>query len=89
MRKRHSVRDFAPDTVPEAVIRAVIATAAYSAPWGPKPQPWHFAAIADPAMKARIRAAAEEEERAFYNSSTPTNGWQRWNRSAPAPPNPT
>ncbi len=70
MRKRHSVRDFAPDTVPEAVIRAVIATAA-SAPSGAKRQPWHFAAIADPAMKARIRAAAEEEERAFYNGGAP------------------
>ncbi len=65
MRKRHSVRDFAPDPVPEAVIAACIA-AAGSAPSGANHQPWHFAAISDPAMKARIRAAAEDEERAFY-----------------------
>lgn len=65
LRRRHSVRDFAPDPVPAAVIEAVIAAAA-SAPSGANHQPWHFAAIADPAMKARIRAAAEAEERAFY-----------------------
>jgi iodotyrosine deiodinase len=65
MAKRHSVRHFAPDPVPEGVIAACIA-AAGSAPSGANHQPWHFAAIADPAMKAQIRAAAEEEERAFY-----------------------
>jgi iodotyrosine deiodinase len=59
------VRHFAPDPVPEGVIAACIA-AAGSAPSGANHQPWHFAAIADPAMKAQIRAAAEEEERAFY-----------------------
>jgi nitroreductase len=51
--------------VPEAVIAACIA-AAGSAPSGANHQPRHFAAIADPGMKARIRQAAEEEERAFY-----------------------
>lgn len=66
MARRHSVRDFAPDPVPEAVIAACIATAG-GAPSGANHQPWHFAAIADPAMKAQIRAAAEEEERAFYS----------------------
>ncbi len=66
MRRRHSVRDFAPDPVAEAVIAACIATAG-SAPSGANHQPWHFAAICNPAMKARIREAAEEEERAFYS----------------------
>ena len=65
MARRHSVRAFAPDPVPRAVIEAVIATAA-GAPSGANQQPWHFAAIADASMKARIRAAAEQEERAFY-----------------------
>lgn len=65
MARRHSVRVFAPDPVPRGVIEAIIATAA-GAPSGANHQPWHFAAIADPAMKARIRAAAEDEERAFY-----------------------
>ena len=65
MRKRHSVRQFSDRLVPEAVISACIQAAA-SAPSGANHQPWHFAAIANPAMKARIRDAAEEEERACY-----------------------
>ena len=65
MRKRHSVRDYSGQPVPEAVITACIA-AAGTAPSGANRQPWHFVAISDPAMKARIRAAAEEEEAAFY-----------------------
>ena len=62
---RRSVRHFAPDPVPRAVIEACIA-AAGSAPSGANQQPWHFVAIADAAMKARVRAAAEAEEEAFY-----------------------
>ncbi|MDP3958684.1 MAG: nitroreductase family protein [Pseudorhodobacter sp.] len=65
MRKRHSVRDYSGQPVPEAVITACIA-AAGTAPSGANRQPWHFVAISDPAMKARIRAAAEAEEAAFY-----------------------
>jgi iodotyrosine deiodinase len=65
MRKRHSVRDYSTRPVPEAVIRACIA-AAGTAPSGANHQPWHFVAISDPAMKARIRDGAEEEERTFY-----------------------
>ncbi len=66
LRKRHSVRDFSAQEVSEAVITACIQAAA-TAPSGANHQPWHFAAIRNPAMKARIRAAAEEEERAFYD----------------------
>lgn len=66
MKRRHSVRQYSTDPVPEEVIRACIATAA-SAPSGANHQPWHFVAISDPAMKAKIREAAEEEERAFYS----------------------
>ncbi len=65
MRKRHSVREYSTRPVPEAVIAACIA-AAGTAPSGANHQPWHFAAISDLAMKARIREGAEEEERAFY-----------------------
>lgn len=65
MRKRHSVRQFAPDPVSQAVIAACIATAA-GAPSGANHQPWHFVAVRDPAIKAQIRAAAEAEEREFY-----------------------
>lgn len=65
MKKRHSVRDYSPRPVAAEVIAACIA-AAGTAPSGANHQPWHFVAIQDPAMKARIREGAEEEERAFY-----------------------
>ena len=65
MQKRHSVRDYANTPVPREVIENIIATAA-SAPSGANRQPWHFVAVADPDMKAQIRAAAEEEEKSFY-----------------------
>ena len=73
MRKRHSVRDYATKPVPEAIIAACIA-AAGTAPSGANHQPWHFAAISDPAMKARIREGAEEEERAFYSGGEKSTG---------------
>lgn len=66
MRKRHSVRQYSTRPVPEAVITACI-EAACTAPSGANHQPWHFVAISNAEMKARIRAAAEEEERAFYS----------------------
>jgi iodotyrosine deiodinase len=65
MKKRHSVRDYSSRPVAREVIAACIA-AAGTAPSGANHQPWHFVAIQDPAMKARIREGAEEEERAFY-----------------------
>ena len=66
MKKRHSVRQYSNRPVAAEVITACI-EAACTAPSGANHQPWHFVAIADPAMKARIREAAEEEERAFYS----------------------
>ncbi len=65
VRSRHSVRDFARKEVPREVIETCL-MAAGTAPSGANHQPWHFAVIGDPGRKARIRAAAEEEERAFY-----------------------
>lgn len=65
MRLRRTIRDFAPDPVPQETIAAAIQTAA-SAPSGANKQPWFFAAIGDPELKRRIREAAEEEEKAFY-----------------------
>jgi nitroreductase len=65
MRRRRTVRDFSPRPVPRALIEAAVMTAA-SAPSGANQQPWTFACVSDPVLKARIRAAAEAEERAFY-----------------------
>lgn len=63
--RRHSCRMFAPDPVERDVIADCIA-AAGTAPSGANHQPWFFAAIGEPALKARVRAATEAEERAFY-----------------------
>ena len=66
MARRRTVRDFSPERVPREVIEAAIRTAA-GAPSGANQQPWNFVAISNPTVKARIRVAAEEEERAFYD----------------------
>jgi nitroreductase len=65
MAKRRTVRDYSPEPVPRDIIEQAILTAGL-APSGANQQPWHFAAIASPDVKARIRAAAEAEEKAFY-----------------------
>ena len=65
MRKRHSVRQFSPRPVPQEILATCVEIAGL-APSGANHQPWHFALVGDPAMKAQIRAAAEDEERAFY-----------------------
>ncbi|MEM9851715.1 MAG: nitroreductase family protein, partial [Pseudomonadota bacterium] len=65
MGDRRSVRDFTDRPVPEAVIATAIATAG-GAPSGANHQPWHFAATQDADKKAKLRAAAETEERDFY-----------------------
>lgn len=68
--KRRSVRFFSDAPVSEATIDALIA-AAGSAPSGANKQPWIFCAISDPALKARIRKAAEVEEKSFYDGRAP------------------
>jgi nitroreductase len=65
MAPRRSVREFAPDPVPDAVIEGAILAAA-SAPSGANVQPWRFVVVADPERKRRLREAAEAEEREFY-----------------------
>ncbi|MCB9763424.1 MAG: nitroreductase family protein [Alphaproteobacteria bacterium] len=67
---RRTVRSFSTEPVPEEVIRDVI-RAASTAPNGAHRQPWHFVAVSDPDLKARIREAAEAEERRNYDSRFP------------------
>lgn len=67
---RRTVRDFAPDPVPRAVIEACL-RAAGTAPSGANQQPWRFVAVADADLKRRIRVAAEVEEREFYAHRAP------------------
>ncbi|MBX9882613.1 MAG: nitroreductase family protein [Sphingomonas sp.] len=65
LRERRTCRYFSDEPVPRAVIEAAI-EAAGTAPSGANHQPWHFAVVESADLKARIREAAEEEERAFY-----------------------
>lgn len=74
MARRHSCRDFAATPVPQAIIADCI-RAAGTAPSGANHQPWHFAAISSPALKADIRAAAEAEERGFYDERKAGEDW--------------
>ncbi len=67
---RRTVRDFASDAVPRAVIESCLRVAG-GAPSGANQQPWHFAVIESPEIKSKIRAAAEEEERTFYTERAP------------------
>lgn len=66
MRQRRSVRMFSDRPVSRQTIELIV-RAAGSAPSGANKQPWRFVAVGDAALKARIRAAAEEEEREFYH----------------------
>lgn len=65
MRRRRSIREFSPEPVPVELIENAIATAG-TAPSGANQQPWTFVVVTDPLVKARIRAAAEDEERLLY-----------------------
>ena len=67
MVKRRSVRDFSNRPIPQSVLENAI-LAAGSAPSGANMQPWHFAVVQDPAIKKKIREAAEIEERELYES---------------------
>lgn len=63
--RRRTVRDFADEPVPEAVVLAAIRAAA-TAPSGANQQPWHFCLIGRGKLRTELRAAAEAEERAFF-----------------------
>jgi iodotyrosine deiodinase len=65
MRTRRSVRHFSPEPVPFELIENAVLTAA-TAPSGANQQPWTFVVVADPEVKARIRSAAEHEEKLLY-----------------------
>lgn len=73
MKQRRSVRQFSNQSVPRDVIEDCLRTAGTS-PSGANQQPWHFVVVSDPALKKRIRLAAEAEERAFYNQRA-TQEW--------------
>jgi nitroreductase len=63
--RRRTVREFSDRPVPRDIIETAL-KAAGTAPSGANLQPWHFVVVSAAETKRRIRAAAEAEEREFY-----------------------
>lgn len=70
MNRRRTVRDFSGKPVPLEVVEQIV-MAASSAPSGAHKQPWTFCIVSDPAIKRRIREAAEKEEYENYHGRMP------------------
>ncbi|MFQ5707938.1 MAG: nitroreductase family protein [bacterium] len=70
MKRRRTVRDFSDRAVPREIIENCL-LAAGTAPNGANKQPWHFVVVSNPQIKRKIRAAAEQEEEAFYSGRAP------------------
>lgn len=66
--RRRTTRHFSDRPVERSVIEHCL-LAAGSAPSGAHQQPWHFVVVSDPAVKRRIREAAEAAEREFYETA--------------------
>lgn len=74
MSRRRSIREFATTPIPRKVIVDAV-RAAGLAPSGANQQPWTYVLIGDaPDLRARIREAAEAEERANYEHRM-SQGW--------------
>jgi nitroreductase len=75
LQRRRSVRQFSDRPVDRALLEALV-RCAHTAPSGANKQPWRFVCVQDPAIKARIRTAAEAEEREFYGRRA-NDEWRR------------
>jgi nitroreductase len=71
--RRRTTRHFASESVPRELIELAVRSAG-TAPSGAHRQPWRFVAVDDPDLKAKMRAAAEAEERENYHGRMP----QEW-----------
>lgn len=67
---RRTTRHFSTKPVPKSLIEAAIKCGS-TAPSGAHLQPWTFVAVSNPDVKAKMRAAAEEEERKTYSERMP------------------
>ena len=65
LKSRRSIRMFSDREVSLETVEWLVQAAA-TAPSGANKQPWRFVAVRDPEMKAKIRAAAEQEEHELY-----------------------
>ena len=67
---RRTTRHFSTKPVPKSLIEMAIQCGS-TAPSGAHLQPWTFVAVSNPDVKAKMRAAAEEEERKTYSERMP------------------
>lgn len=74
MEARRSVRHFSDEPVPREAIELAIRSAS-TAPSGAHRQPWRFVVVDDPAIKHRVRVAAEQEERQSYEGGRMSEEW--------------
>lgn len=65
MDRRRTVREFSDRPVPDGIIETALRVAG-TAPSGANLQPWHFVVVTGAETKRKIRIAAEEEEKEFY-----------------------
>ncbi|MFN0245619.1 MAG: nitroreductase family protein [Kofleriaceae bacterium] len=70
MASRRSVREFSSEPFPAEIVTEAI-RAASSAPSGAHQQPWTFVVVTDRDVRARIRDAAEAEERKSWEGRMP------------------
>lgn len=70
LNRRRTVREFSDRPVPLPILEWAIRTAA-TAPSGAHKQPWRFVIVGNPEVKARLRDAAEAEERKNYEDRMP------------------
>ena len=65
LKRRRTIREFSDRKPPREVIEDCL-LAAGTAPNGANMQPWHFVVVENQDIKKKIREAAEEEEKEFY-----------------------
>lgn len=74
MNKRRTTRHFSTRDVPKELIETAIMCGS-TAPSGAHLQPWTFVAVSNQELKAKMREAAEAEERKTYSERMP-EAWQ-------------
>ena len=67
MRRRRTVRDFSSEAIPDEILVEAV-RAASSAPSGAHQQPWTFVIVTDATLKAKLRVAAEDEEKRSWET---------------------
>lgn len=70
MSMRRTIRSYSSKTFSIDIIKNCIKIAG-SSPSGANRQPWHFAVVANPLLKQKIRTSAESEEKEFYTRRAP------------------